>query len=352
LKFRDTLYQWYELHRRTLPWRETDDAYRIWISEIVLQQTRVIQGLGYYERLIASYPDVFSLAAASEDDVYKHWEGLGYYNRAALMLKTAREIANNYNGVFPTTSAELIRLKGIGEYTAAAIASFAFGEAVMCVDGNVKRLISRYFGIESLYGSSRFETEVCTSLSAVFDKENPALFNQAIMEFGALQCKPKAVCPTCPFLNECFANMHGKQNSIPVKPIKKTVATRYFNYFVVLSDDMKTLIKKRTADDIWKNMFEFPMTETIGPISDKILLPTDIKAVCKSTQASLLFEAAIHKLTHQQIAARFYVIRTSVVLPIRKKTDLLLVDSVDLEQYAMPRIITKYLPQIRESIFI
>ncbi|HPG72689.1 MAG TPA: A/G-specific adenine glycosylase [Bacteroidales bacterium] len=341
MAFKETLSEWYETHKRNLPWRETRDAYLIWLSEIVLQQTRVNHGLGYYERLRTAYPDVFSLANAHSDDVFKLWEGLGYYNRAAMMLETARMVVDNFAGVFPRETSKLTALKGIGEYTAAAIASFAYNEAVMCVDGNVKRFISRYFGIDELYGTRSFESEIKLSLSKVFDNNSPALFNQAIMEFGALQCKPKPDCLSCPFAAQCSAHQQGKEQLLPVKTAKKPVNTRFFNYIVLLIHNRQTLIKKRLGNDIWKNLFEFPMHETQSPATKNIPWPNEFGIFYQDLQSACIFEAAIHKLTHKHIAAKFYLIHLPELQAHAVPAGYLRVDIDRLHEYAMPRIITK-----------
>lgn len=347
LSFAKTIFDWYEMHRRDLPWRNTRDPYLIWLSEIVLQQTRVNQGIGYYERLVKAYPDVLSLATAKDDEVFKLWEGLGYYKRALMMLGTAREIVNKHGGVFPDTAAGLQALKGIGGYTSAAVASFAFGEAVICVDGNVKRVASRYFGIESLYGSAGFEAEVRKHLMQVFDCGNPALFNQAIMEFGALQCKPKPECSSCPFAGECYAYSRGKQRTLPFKAEKKKVSTRYFNYFVLFSSDGKTLVKKRSGNDIWNGLFEFPMCETSNKFENHIPWPEGIGDISGDIIESVVFDAAPHKLTHRTIEARFRVIRLKNDFNNMNLANYQVIDLTQLERIAMPRLLGRYIERIK-----
>ena len=245
--FTNLLLQWYLQNKRDLPWRKTTDAYPIWLSEIMLQQTRVAQGMPYFLSFMERFPTVFDLAKADEEQVLKLWQGLGYYSRARNMHKTAQIIASECNGEFPNNYTDLLKLKGIGDYTAAAIASFAFNEVVPVVDGNVFRVLSRYFDIETDISSATAKKEFAALGRELMPKANPALFNQAIMEFGALQCVPKNPdCGICIFSSSCAALQKNKVNQLPIKTKKAKVRNRYFHYLVFLDNNNTTIINKRT----------------------------------------------------------------------------------------------------------
>ena len=321
-----TLAQWYEQNKRDLPWRNAHDPYKIWLSEIILQQTRVDQGLSYYLRFISSFPDVFSLAGAQEDEVLKLWQGLGYYSRARNMHKTASEIVSVYKGVFPKDYHTLLRLKGIGPYTAAAIASFAYNQAYPVVDGNVIRVLARIFNIDLPIHSSRANTLFNELALALLDKVNPARHNQAIMEFGALQCKPgQPDCSVCPLSELCLACSLGVVDKRPVRkptPIRKK---RFFNYFC-LSNGRHTWLQQRKNKDIWQNLWEFPLYETTElldwqtatTILSKLLSAPQagLNPISPSSRTELLNSKTVlrsvqnlnHILSHQHIQARFFTI--------------------------------------------
>ena len=263
MKFHNTLIKWYLQNKRDLPWRKTTNPYPIWLSEIMLQQTRVAQGTPYFLSFTAAFPTVFDLAKANEEQVLKLWQGLGYYSRARNLHKTAQTVAFEMNGVFPDNYADLLKLKGIGEYTAAAIASFSYNECVPVVDGNVFRVLSRYFDVETDIAQASAKKEFAALAFELMPKDNPAQFNQAIMEFGALQCVPKNPnCTECVFNNSCAALQKKKVDQLPVKSKKTKVRNRYFNYIVAVDDLENTIIQKRTAKGIWHNLYEFPLIET------------------------------------------------------------------------------------------
>ncbi|HET8808815.1 MAG TPA: A/G-specific adenine glycosylase, partial [Flavobacteriaceae bacterium] len=263
MNFSEKLIDWYLPQKRELPWRNTVDPYKIWLSEIMLQQTRVAQGLPYYEVFLENFPAVFDLAKASEEKVLKLWQGLGYYSRARNMHFTAKYIAEEKNGEFPKTASGLLKLKGIGDYTAAAIASICFGEPVPVVDGNVYRALSRIFGIETPIDSTLGKKEFKQLAHQLIDPKKPAEHNQALMEFGALQCKPKnPLCETCPFQNSCMALQLGKIEKLPVKTKKIKTTLRHFNYLVFVSKNKQTLLQQRTGKGIWQNLYEFPLLES------------------------------------------------------------------------------------------
>ena len=313
MHFSNKLTAWYLQNKRSLPWRETKDPYLIWLSEIILQQTRVAQGLPYYEAFLQAFPTVFDLAHAEEDKVMHLWQGLGYYSRARNLHATAKTVAFDYNGVFPDNAKDLLKLKGVGEYTAAAIASFSFNEVIPVVDGNVFRVLARRYGINSDISTLTTKREFQALAATLIPKDAPALFNQAIMEFGALQCVPKTPdCTSCPFQLECIAYQTNEISTLPVKQSKTKVRDRHFDYLVFLDPKGNTQIQQRTKKDIWQQLYEFPLIETKSPemIAIKQELSTrypdlELKHIELCTP-----EAIIHKLSHQKLHIRFWKIHT------------------------------------------
>ncbi|MBK0370609.1 A/G-specific adenine glycosylase [Flavobacterium agrisoli] len=319
MNFSKLLISWYLQNKRDLPWRNTRNPYPIWLSEIMLQQTRVAQGLPYFFSFIKAFPTVFDLANADEEKVLKLWQGLGYYSRARNLHQTAQYIASELNGVFPQTYKELLQLKGVGQYTAAAIASFSYNEAVPVVDGNVFRVLARYFNMESDIALPATKTEFYNLAFELMPKNNPAQFNQAIMEFGALQCVPKNPdCASCVFNESCLALKMNKVAQLPVKLKKTKVTNRFFNYFIVQDEQGKTLLQQRTRKGIWQNLYEFPLLETseekdFDYISSVIevgffqpYIPIGIEELnCK---------AIVHKLSHQHLNIKFWKVRIKGVL--------------------------------------
>lgn len=311
MNFYNTLVKWYLQNKRDLPWRNTTDPYPIWLSEIMLQQTRVAQGMPYFLSFTTAFPTVFDLANASEERVLKLWQGLGYYSRARNLHKTAQTIAYEMGGIFPDNYNDLLKLKGVGEYTAAAIASFSYNEVVPVVDGNVFRVLSRYFDIESDIAQGLTKKEFAALAFELMPKDNPAQFNQAIMEFGALQCVPKSPnCSICVFNNNCAALQKNKVNELPVKSKKVKVRNRYFNYIVVEDDLQNTIIQKRTAKGIWHNLYEFPLIET-DKVEDFDCISAHIQKdfFLENELISLLEynpESTIHKLSHQHLHIKFW----------------------------------------------
>lgn len=311
MNFSNLLTQWYLQNKRELPWRKTQDPYLIWLSEIMLQQTRVAQGMPYYFTFVKAFPTIFDLANATEETVLKLWQGLGYYSRARNLHKTAQFIAFERNGIFPADYISLLKLKGVGEYTAAAIASFSYNEAVPVVDGNVFRVLSRYFDIEadlSLPSSKKQFTQLAFEL---MPKNDPALFNQAIMEFGALQCVPKSPnCEDCVLNSGCLALQRKKVSQLPVKSKKVKVQNRFLNYIVVLDEHKNTVVQKRTAKGIWHNLYEFPLIETEGEVGfDFIANQLQSQSFVRNKMISigeLNSTGIIHKLTHQQLHIKFW----------------------------------------------
>ena len=255
--FAPKLIDWYHHQRRNLPWRHTRDPYFIWLSEVILQQTRVAQGLPYYQQFTEAYPTVFDLAAAPEQEIMRLWQGLGYYSRARNLSQTAQFIVQEQNGQFPDSYHKLLKLKGIGPYTAAAIASFAYDEAVAVVDGNVYRVLARVFGLATDITSTEGKKQFAQLANELLDVSQPATYNQAIMEFGALQCTPVSPdCLLCPFQANCVANATGQIAKLPVKTKKTKVRERFFNYFVIIKNQ-EIALKQRTDRDIWQQLYDF-----------------------------------------------------------------------------------------------
>lgn len=314
MDFSNSLLQWYLQNSRDLPWRKTTDPYPIWLSEIMLQQTRVAQGLPYFLSFMEAFPGVADLARADEEKVLKLWQGLGYYSRARNMHKTAQAVAFELGGKFPGNYEGLLRLKGIGQYTAAAIASFAFGEKVPVVDGNVFRVLARYFDLDTDISSPKAKKEFTALAQTLMPDDNPALFNQAIMEFGALQCVPKNPdCENCIFNGSCAALQKGKVNQLPVKRKKTKVSNRYFHYLIFDDPESNTLLNKRQGNGIWQHLYEFPLIETPGPESPQNIIER-IKSDygCYAVTDVFAFGSPVsHKLTHQNLSVSFYKVSVS-----------------------------------------
>lgn len=311
MNFTNSLIKWYLQNKRDLPWRNTQNPYFIWLSEIMLQQTRVAQGMPYFFAFTTAFPTVFDLANASEEQVLKLWQGLGYYSRARNLHKTAQKVAFEMNGIFPSTYNELLKLKGIGEYTAAAIASFSYNEVVPVVDGNVFRVLSRYFDIETDIAIPSTKKEFAALAFELMPKNNPALFNQAIMEFGALQCVPKSPnCEICVLNAGCLALQKKKVNQLPLKSKKLKVRNRFFNYFIFLDEEEKTIIQKRSDKGIWHNLYEFPLIETENE-EDFEFISTQIQeqsfvenSIISISELNAISQ--IHKLSHQHLYIKFW----------------------------------------------
>ncbi len=311
MNFSNVLIKWYLQNKRDLPWRNTTNPYPIWLSEIMLQQTRVAQGMPYFLSFTTAFPTVFDLATANEEEVLKLWQGLGYYSRARNLHKTAQYIASDLAGIFPDNYSDLLKLKGVGEYTAAAIASFSYNEAVPVVDGNVFRVLSRYFDIETDIAQASAKKEFAALAFELMPKDNPATFNQAIMEFGALQCVPKSPnCGICVFNESCAALQKKKVDQLPVKSKKVKVRNRYFNYLVVADENDNTIIQKRTDKGIWHNLYEFPLIETdkeedfdfiTEQIQSDYFKDNSIISILEDNDKSI-----IHKLSHQHLHIKFW----------------------------------------------
>ncbi len=343
MNWSEEIQNWYLQHKRSLPWRNTTDAYTIWLSEVILQQTRVEQGMPYFYRFLEKYPTVTAFAGASEDEILKLWQGLGYYSRGRNMLFTARQISDNNNGIFPTAYEELIKLKGIGEYTAAAISSFAADEVKAVVDGNVYRVLARWFGAEEPINSPAGKKLFQVLADEVLDRKHPGRHNQAMMEFGAMLCRPKNPdCRICPVREACNAYQTNRINSLPVKLKTVKIRERYFNYFLI-SHQNQILLCKRSMNDIWANMYDLPLIETpvYTPTETLTFLP-EFAAYFK--QATIISASPIRKhiLTHQRVFAHFIHLQVDPQ-EINMQPNWFFAELEELEKLALPKIIDQFL---------
>jgi A/G-specific adenine glycosylase len=340
--FAQQILSWYECNRRKLPWRGSRDPYRIWLSEVILQQTRVDQGRDYYVRFIEFFPTVYDLARASEQMVLNLWQGLGYYSRARNMHAAAHQILENYGGEFPDSYEELLKLKGVGEYTAAAIASIAFGEPVPVVDGNVKRLFSRMHGLEDTGG--KLYNEVKEMMKGSIDPLRAGDFNQAVMEFGALQCVPKnPQCENCIFNTSCHAYRHGMVERLPAREARKAPRKRFFSYLVIRPDEDSVIMKKRNDKDIWENLYEFPLIESDRAMENKELLrePDLLKWFGAGTAIEKSSKTYKHQLSHQTIFARFHKVDLkSDKIKLHKGWERIMLKAID--SYPISRLMERY----------
>ena len=342
LWFSEGLQNWYQKNKRDLPWRKEKDPYKIWISEIILQQTQVAQGLAYYLRFIKKYPRVQNLAKAEEDEVMKMWQGLGYYSRARNLHASAKIISNEYNGQFPTDYAKIKQLKGVGDYTAAAIASFAYNTPKAVVDGNVYRLLSRLFGIKTPIDSGAAKKEFAELAELLLDKKRAAIYNQAIMEFGSQYCKPvQPNCEACIFNDKCVAFKENLVEQLPIKEKKTKVKERYFNFMVLLDKRKNVSIEKRKAKDIWHGLYQFPLLESKKLLSQKQVLASLVSNDLLHSGDALISVSKTYKhlLTHQTIYAQFFIFKLKGQHP--KNTETIKLEK--LTTVAFPRLIEIFL---------
>jgi A/G-specific adenine glycosylase len=342
------LTEWYALNHRELPWRNIADPYRIWVSEIILQQTRVIQGLEYYNRFIRRFPDVRALAGAPEQEVLKYWQGLGYYSRARNLHAAAQTIVREYGGEFPQNYADVLRLKGIGEYTAAAIVSFAWNQPYPVVDGNVFRFLSRLFAVDEPVDTTQGKKYFTALAAELMDRSQAGAFNQAIMEFGALQCIPSSPdCGVCPFQNECMACADRSIARYPVKRNKTQTQDRYLYYFHI-HDAEHLYIKQRSEKGIWQNLFEFPVIESETPLTfDALIQTTALREWVPDEPASdfhIRIEKRKHVLSHRVLYATFYEC-TLKQLP-EPPEGLLRIARTETENYPVHRLMQFYLERL------
>jgi A/G-specific adenine glycosylase len=346
LRIAKPLLDWYQLNGRSLPWRETRDPYIIWISEIILQQTRVAQGIDYFIRFIKRFPDVKTLAEADEAEVLRLWQGLGYYSRARNLHAAARQVCTLFNGIFPSSPADVRSLRGIGDYTAAAICSIAFRLPVAVVDGNVFRVLSRITGIDIPIDSSAGKKFFDSLAQQELDPAHPDSYNQAIMDFGALQCVPKNPnCDSCPFTSQCAAHRSGLVSTLPVKQAHTTVSARYFNYLDI-DFHGNILLVRRSRKDIWQHLYEFPLIETDAPLSwTELQLSNDFREMFAGCSFSLSATTVMppHHLSHRTIYATIY--RLSVTAISEPLSKFITVPPGEITSYPLPRLIDLYFEQ-------
>lgn len=382
--FSETLQRWYDEHKRTLPWRDVTSPYHVWVSEIILQQTLVAQGYDYYLRFVRRFPDVITLAEASVDDVMNQWQGLGYYSRARNLHAAAKIIAAASGGkrdFFPTTYAEVRALPGVGDYTAAAICSFAYNQPRATVDGNVYRVLARFFAIDTPIDTTRGKREFAELATKLLDAAHPAVHNQALMDFGALQCTPASPhCDDCPFRQECRAHLLGASLSYPVKSKRTTVRSRYFLY-VFFASDGKTLLRRRPAGDIWQGLYEPPLLELDAPINEAKaielirekaglrkhrppvrdtpacsatatpnLSTTDATSVSPDSVSIIPLRRGVkHQLTHQTIYADLYYVNALPATDFFAVTHYRRVPLATLGDYPVSRLVEQLLAAIQEA---
>ena len=341
--FTSTLLTWYEIHKRELPWRNENDPYKIWISEIILQQTRVAQGWNYYLRFIERFPNIQSLYEGGEQEVLKYWQGLGYYTRARNIYAGAVYLMEVYHGNFPSTYEGILKIKGVGEYTAAAIASFAFHLPYAVIDGNVMRVLTRIFGIYDPIDTSAGKKKITESADILIDKNNPDIYNQAIMDFGATHCTPlKPDCENCPFASTCFANIHFEQTTLPVKQHKTKTRNRFFYYFHI-ENEKHTYLQKRNNNDIWKGLYEFPLLETPEAITEEeIFSHSYVTSFFNKKKINIknISHPYKHVLSHQIITAVFIHLTTKEKI---SSGEIIRIPKQQLGNYPVSRLMEKYL---------
>ena len=340
MNFSNQLIYWYLKNDRDLPWRKTKNPYFIWLSEIMLQQTRVNQGLSYYLTFTTEFPTVFDLANASESKVLKLWQGLGYYSRARNLHFSAKLIADELHGVFPNSYIEIKKLKGVGDYTASAISSICFNEPQAVVDGNVYRVLSRYFGISTPINSSKGIKEFKELAQTLIDHSQPGTHNQAIMDFGALHCKPQnPLCTTCPLNNSCIALKKKLTKELPVKEKKIKITKKYFNFLVFVSDENKTLFEEREGKGIWQGLYQFPLIETDTSVNlTSLISEPDFERLAKSSEEVFLYndKEVIHKLSHQHLYTKFWIVK---VCKLNQKS----IEWKNIDKYPTPVLIANFL---------
>ncbi|MBL7950527.1 MAG: A/G-specific adenine glycosylase [Flavobacteriales bacterium] len=339
--FSKALLPWYREHHRPLPWRETRDPYRIWLSEVILQQTRVDQGMAYWHRFVERYPGVKDLAKAPEDEVLRLWQGLGYYSRARNLRVAAQQVMEQHTGTFPTEFAALRALKGVGDYTAAAIGSIAFGLSEPVVDGNVYRVLSRVFGIATPIDSTAGRNQFRELAGKLMDRSQPGDHNQAVMELGAIVCTPKSPrCGECPLAAKCMARSTDRIAELPVKAGKTKVRGRHFNYIRIV-DKRALFLLKRTGKDIWQGLYELPLIETEKAMTPKAFERWLGEAFGKGWIVEGTHGPVKHVLSHQVIHAMFWEVRPPK--SFKPPTEWIAVRESEIDRYALPRLIERYL---------
>jgi len=345
MRFSNVLIEWYHPNKRDLPWRDTRNPYYIWISEIILQQTRVNQGLGYYLRFIETFPTIEQLANAPLDNVLKVWQGLGYYTRARNIHLTAKLVVADLGGKMPDSYAELLKLRGIGDYTAAAIAAFAFDEPVAAIDGNVYRIYSRVFGIYAPIDKADGKKMLRKIAHDELDKNQPATFNQAIMDLGGQICLPKnPLCESCPVSAMCYAYRCREVDNLPAKAGRTKVRDRYFYYLLIRNGDF-TYIRQRNAKDIWHSLFEFPLIERSTPLAtEEVFLTAEWLDICGSGKVEITYvsDEVKHLLSHQRLFTKFFVIEVANSSYLLQK-DFMKIPIHEIAHLSTPRLIERFL---------
>ena len=341
MNFTSQIDNWYSKNKRDLPWRKNKDPYSVWLSEIILQQTKIQQGLPYYTKFIDKYPDVFSLANALEHDILKLWEGLGYYSRARNLHKTAKIVALDFDGIFPTTFLQLLKLPGIGKYTASAISSICYEERQAVLDGNVFRLLSRYFDIDTPINSSLGIKSFERLSYKLLPKINIGDYNQGLMDFGSIVCKPKlAKCDICILQDGCSAHAKNKIYLLPVKNKKNKVLTKHLNFLILIYGDNKTKIEQRDDKGIWPNLYQFPLIETDEELNINKLnqSPEILKMLPKSNYEVELInpKAEIHNLSHRKLFIHYWKIKSDDLSPN-------LIDIKNLQNYPFPIVLSRFI---------
>lgn len=341
--FSRQLAPWYRAGHRPLPWRETKDPFRIWLSEVILQQTRVDQGLAYYQRFLQRWPSVVDLAGASEEQVLKQWQGLGYYSRARNLLAAARQVVHGHGGRFPTTHAELVELKGVGDYTASAIASICFGKPDAVVDGNVYRVLARFAGIGTPIDSTEGRRQFKALATELLDPAHPGDHNQAVVELGATVCVPRnPLCDRCPLQSKCVAFSTGTTSELPVKAGRTKTRNRYFNYLHI-STPNGLYMQQRGPGDIWQGLFELPLIESERPLKRQAILTTLNKTFGPGWKIIAGSERPAHVLSHQVIHATFWRAIPSKAFTIPAPWRLLPLESV--RDLALPKLMEKWMDE-------
>ncbi len=342
MSFSININNWYSEHKRNLPWRTSKNPYHIWLSEIMLQQTRVAQGLPYFMKFTTRFPTVFDLAKASESEVLKLWQGLGYYSRARNLHQTAKYVSNTLQGVFPNNYKQLLTLKGVGDYTASAIASICFEEPVAVVDGNVYRVLSRYFGIKTPINSTQGIKEFKKLAQEVMDTQSPGEYNQALMDFGALQCKPQnPLCNECLLVDSCEGFRLQLTKELPVKEKKQRIKKRYFNFLVAVTDENETLLEERKGRGIWEGLYQFPLIERNKYIgADELITSKEFISKFTDKVNVTLYnkKEIIHKLSHQHLYTQYWIVNTP-------KLNEPTLDWTAVKEKPVPVLIAKFLDQ-------
>jgi len=347
MNFSNTLVYWYLQNKRELPWRKSKDPYLVWLSEIILQQTRIAQGMSYFLKFADAFPTVHDLANADESTVLKLWQGLGYYSRARNLHFSAKYISSELKGDFPKTYKEIIKLKGVGDYTASAIASICFDEPTAVVDGNVYRVLARYYGISTPINSTKGIKEFKALAQSVIDESQPGVFNQAIMDFGSLQCKPQNPdCDSCPLSSSCVAFEKKTIQELPVKEKKIKIKKRYFNFLVLITKEGKTILQERKGKGIWQGLYQFPLIESNNELStEQLIANSDFQETVPQNSKLTLFnqELIVHKLSHQHLYTRFWIVNT-------QNSHLADIDWKEINKFPVPVLISNFLDKFKSEL--